>query len=99
MASWKLEDAKNRFSEVVRRAESEGPQLVTRHGREAAVVLSTEDYRRLAEPGDLAQFLASSPLAEAIREGELRLSRSPEVGRATGFDPAEEAGDDGPLDR
>ena len=88
MTSWKLEDAKNRLSELVRRAESEGPQLVTRHGREAAVVLSAKEYRKLIESGDLAQFLATSPFGHAIREGELRLSRSREPGRTTEFDPA-----------
>ena len=36
---WKLEDAKNRFSELVRRARSEGPQVVTKHGRESVVVI------------------------------------------------------------
>ena len=46
--SWPLQDAKNRFSEVVKRALSEGPQTVTLRGRRAAVVLSAEDFDRLA---------------------------------------------------
>ncbi len=62
--SWSLQDAKNRFSELARRAEAEGPQFVTRHGREAVVVMSAEEYRRLVAPKeDLASFLSSSPLA------------------------------------
>ena len=81
MTAWKLEDAKNRFSEVVRRAGSEGPQLVTKHGREAAVVLGVEEYRRLTHPTDLVEFLASSPFAAAIREGDLKLTRSTDLGR------------------
>ena len=81
MATWKLEDAKNRFSEVIRKAASEGPQIVTRHGREAAVVLGAEEYRQLTQPGDLATFLADSPFGETIREGELRLERSTELSR------------------
>lgn len=48
--TWPLQDAKNRFSEVVRRARSDGPQTVTVHGRRAAVVLSAEDYDALAKP-------------------------------------------------
>lgn len=44
---WKLEDAKARFSEVVRRAKSGGPQHVTVRGKEQAVILSTRDYERL----------------------------------------------------
>jgi prevent-host-death family protein len=42
--TWKLQDAKARFSEVVRRAQSEGPQRVTVHGKEAAVVISAKDF-------------------------------------------------------
>ena len=81
MTPWKLEDAKNRFSELVRRARSEGPQLVTKHGREAAVVLGVDEYRRLTQPDDLVDFLATSPLAEALKDGGLRLTRSPDLGR------------------
>ena len=44
---WKLQDAKARFSEVVRLASEAGPQHVTVNGREKAVILSAEDYRRL----------------------------------------------------
>jgi len=44
---WQLQDAKARFSEVVRRARGEGPQHVTVHGREVVVILSAEDLRRL----------------------------------------------------
>lgn len=42
--SWKLQDAKARFSEVVRRAQSEGPQRVTVHGKDAVVVMSAKEY-------------------------------------------------------
>ncbi|MGB7197698.1 MAG: type II toxin-antitoxin system prevent-host-death family antitoxin, partial [Acidobacteriaceae bacterium] len=44
---WKLEDAKARFSEVVRLAATRGPQLVTIRGKEAAVILAPEEYERL----------------------------------------------------
>jgi antitoxin Phd len=81
MTDWKLEDAKNRFSEVVRRAASEGPQFVTKHGREAAVVMGVEEYRRLTQPVDLVDFLSESPLAVALEAGELVLDRPREVGR------------------
>ncbi|HZR22640.1 MAG TPA: type II toxin-antitoxin system prevent-host-death family antitoxin [Vicinamibacterales bacterium] len=46
--SWKLQDAKARFSEVVRLAKQQGPQHVTVHGREEVVVIGAEDFRRLA---------------------------------------------------
>ncbi|MGZ9115857.1 MAG: type II toxin-antitoxin system Phd/YefM family antitoxin, partial [Methylocystis sp.] len=44
---WVLQDAKARFSELVRRVRSEGPQHVTVHGRDAVVVVSAEEFRRL----------------------------------------------------
>jgi antitoxin Phd len=47
MARWKLEDAKARFSEVVRLASTAGPQLVTIRGREAAVIIAPDHYERL----------------------------------------------------
>ena len=44
---WALQDAKARFSEVVRKAKTEGPQQITVHGREEVVVVSVEEYRRI----------------------------------------------------
>lgn len=65
---WQLQEAKQRFSEVVRRSEDEGPQVVTRHGREVAVVVSADEYRRLARRGarkrDFKHFLLSPPFFE-----------------------------------
>ena len=81
MSAWKLEDAKNRFSEVVRRALAHEPQWVTRNGRAAVVVVSAEDYERLAAPANLAEFMRQSPLAEAFSRGELDLERSSDTGR------------------
>ena len=46
-ARWPLQDAKARFSELVRRARSEGPQLVTVHGRDEVVVVAADEFRRL----------------------------------------------------
>jgi antitoxin Phd len=81
MGSWKLEDAKNRFSEVVRRAMADGPQFVTRHGRDAVVVVSAAEYEQLAAPRPMLDFLQDSPLAEAIAAGELDLTRADDPGR------------------
>ena len=50
MAKWALQDAKAHFSEVVRRANADGPQVVTYRGVERAVVVSAEEFRRL-HPG------------------------------------------------
>jgi antitoxin Phd len=61
--SWKLQDAKNHFSEVVECAMSKGPQEVTKRGKHAVVVLSFELYQRLVQPKqDLVEFFQSSPL-------------------------------------
>lgn len=76
MKTWKLEDAKNRFSEVVRRALAHQPQRVTRGGRDAVVVVSAEDYAVLTFAGDLVEFLQKSPLADAVKSGEIELNRS-----------------------
>ncbi len=63
---WALQDAKQRFSELVDRARSEGAQIVTRRGREVVVVLAVERYRELVGDDDrFKEFLLSGPdLAE-----------------------------------
>ncbi len=48
MSTWQVQDAKSHFSELIERARTEGPQTITRHGTERAVILSIEDYRALA---------------------------------------------------
>jgi prevent-host-death family protein len=60
---WQLQEAKNRFSEVVNKALTEGPQTVTRHGEEIVVILSKADYNRLKKPQtSLLDFFRQSPL-------------------------------------
>jgi prevent-host-death family protein len=71
MTSWTLEKAKNQFSEVVRRALAHEPQMVTRGRHDAVVVIARDDYERLIAPGDVVEFLRSSPVAEAIAGGDL----------------------------
>src|SRR5690625_7189488 len=62
---WQLQEAKNRFSEVVRKASEEGPQTVTKHGKDSVVVLSAEDYRKLEQPKtSLVEFFQDSPLSK-----------------------------------
>lgn len=58
LPGWKLEDAKARFSELVRQARERGPQRVTVRGQDAVVVLSADDYARLA-PAAAATSLAA----------------------------------------
>ncbi len=75
---WPLQDAKNRLSEVVNEASTEGPQVISRRGRNTAVILSFEDYARLTrKKTSLASFFRGSPLAAS----GLTLERSRDVGR------------------
>lgn len=76
-AVWALQDAKNKFSQVVDKAMTEGPQTVTRHGRECVVVLSTKEYRQAACKESLSAFFKKSPL----RGEELNVERSRDLPR------------------
>lgn len=60
MATWPLQDAKARFSELVNRAETEGPQLVTRHGKSTIVIISYSQFCEGASVPDFKSFLLSS---------------------------------------
>ena len=61
-AQWQLQEAKQRFSELIRAVHSDGPQFVTRHGEEVAVVMDIAEYRRLrGEGADFVDFLATAP--------------------------------------
>jgi prevent-host-death family protein len=74
---WQLQEAKQRFSEVVRRARSEGPQVVTRHGAEVVVVLEAEEFRRLQ--GQLVDF--KTFLRKAPDLGQLEIERDRRAAR------------------
>ena len=63
IATWTVAEAKAKFSEVVAKARSSGPQTITRNGRAAAVVVSVEEWeRKTHRRGNLAEFFAESPL-------------------------------------
>jgi len=73
--SWQLQEAKSKFSQVVNQAMKEGPQIVTKHGQEVVVIISVEEYRKLAVPRPtLLELLSKSPLPgsglEIVREKE-----------------------------
>lgn len=78
---WQLQAAKARFSELFRAVRAEGPQVVTRQGKEAVVVIAAEEYERLntrgQQPQTLTEFFARSPLAGV----DLDLRRDPDRGR------------------
>jgi antitoxin Phd len=77
-AGWKLEDAKVRFSELVRRARREGPQRVTVRGRDAVVVVAGEFERMLPRAAEPVPFLA---FMESLSVDGLDLTREPDLGR------------------
>src|SRR5262249_53507273 len=80
-SNWQLQTAKARFSELFRKARAEGPQWVTRQGKDAVVIVAAEEFQRLharfRQPQSLVEFFAKSPLVSA----KLDLDRSPDYGR------------------
>jgi prevent-host-death family protein len=70
--NWTVAEAKAKFSEIIDRAMSEGPQTITRKGRTAVVVVGAEEWeRKTMRAGNLAEFFAGSPL----RGSDLRVRR------------------------
>ena len=79
MNKWQLQEAKNRLSEVVKKASNEGPQVITLRGEDAVVVVAADEYARLTrKPGrTFVEFLRKSPLGAVV----LDLTRSRDTGR------------------
>jgi antitoxin Phd len=78
MAIWQVQQAKTRFSEVIERARAEGPQTITRHGAERAVVISIEDYRALvAHRPDFKAHLLGGPKVD-----DFSVERDADAGRS-----------------
>ena len=79
--SWQLQEAKARFSELFRRTRAEGPQWITRQGKEAVVMIPAEEFEQLLartrQPRSLVEFFRSSPLAKA----GVNLERTRDYGR------------------
>jgi len=79
--SWQVQSAKARFSEVFRRARTEGPQRITRQGKDGVVMVAEEQYIQLVgksrQPRNLVQFFRQSPLVGA----GLDLERDRDAGR------------------
>lgn len=76
--TWKLEDAKARFSEVVRRARADGPQRVTVRGKPAVVVIDAGQLDQLMPAPERPPLV---PFLESLHLRELDLTREPDVGR------------------
>lgn len=81
--AWSVAEAKAKFSELVERARSDGPQHVTRNGRDAVVVVSAEEWaKRKREPKTILEYLENSPL----KGSGLVIERDPDIGRVIEFD-------------
>src|ERR1700758_205452 len=73
---WRLQDAKARLSELVRRVRSEGPQHVTVHGRDEVVVIAVEDFNRL-KGEETGELLVAALQASPVRDVEIEPTRAP----------------------
>lgn len=76
--TWQLQEAKNRFSEVIERAVKSGPQVITKRGAQVAILLSYAEYRKLVarqQTCRVSQFFRESPLTQVPLD--LRRDRSP----------------------
>ena len=82
---WQIQDAKQRFSEMIRAVTSEGPQVITRHGEDVAVVVDIDEYRKLTRPVvDLAIILLGGPKLDddtADVFAEVEAERKADLGR------------------
>jgi len=85
--TWQVQEAKSRFSELIERAEKEGPQTITKHGKPSAVVLSVAEFDRLGRAGiekkpSLIDFLLNSgPVLD-----DFEIERDKDVGREIDLD-------------
>ena len=82
---WQIQDAKQRFSEMIRAVTSQGPQVITRHGEDVAVVVEIGEYHRLTRPmADLASILLGGPKLDDGAAGvftEIEAERRADLGR------------------
>jgi prevent-host-death family protein len=87
---WQIQVAKQRFSEMIRAVTSEGPQVITRHGEDVAVVVDIDEYRRLTRPAvDLAGILLGGPKLDddtADVFAEVEAERKADLGRMVDFE-------------
>ncbi len=78
-ATWRLEEVKARFSEVVRRARTDGPQHVTVRGQDAVVVIAVEELARLLPPAAPQQPLVA--FLQGLELGDVSVERERDLGR------------------
>ncbi len=78
MGTWQLQEAQTKLSEVIEDASRKGPQIITRHGTERAVILSIAEYRSLtSNVPDLRAYLLSGPKVD-----DFKIDRDQDTGRS-----------------
>src|SRR5260370_9765316 len=83
---WTVAEAKAKFSEIIQRAMSEGPQTITRKGRTAAVVVGADEWqRKTRRVGNLAEFFAASPLRGSGLKVPRLKNRTPKINIVPSF--------------
>ncbi|HEY5106244.1 MAG TPA: type II toxin-antitoxin system Phd/YefM family antitoxin [Caulobacteraceae bacterium] len=81
--SWSVAEAKAKLSELIEKAKTEGPQRVTRNGKDAVVVVSSDEWRRRTQSArTMLEFLERSPL----KGSKIQLDRDPDTGRDFQFE-------------
>jgi prevent-host-death family protein len=87
---WQVQEAKQRFSELLRAAQSDGPQIVTRHGEEIAAMIDIAEFHRLrGDVADLKDVLLGGPkLDDEVAEAfaTIEAARKADIGRAVDFE-------------
>lgn len=77
MQKWQVQEAKSKFSELMEKAEAEGPQVITRNGKDRTVMISIDAYREKFEPEDsIIEYLLGGPKFD-----DFLVERNPELGR------------------
>lgn len=80
--TWQLQEAKNKFSQLVDKAMHDEPQIVTKHGNNAVVVISIDEYEKITKPEiDLVEFFLLSPL----RGIDIDITRNKDIPRNIEF--------------
>jgi antitoxin Phd len=80
MPKWKVQEAKARFSELLERANVDGPQVIARHGKDRAVILSVAEYKKLK-----ARYPSFKDWIFSMPKGDLKLRRRKDRPRKTAF--------------
>ncbi len=75
--AWQVQDAKNRFSELIERARQEGPQVVTRHGRPVVQVVAVGGALEVREDDKFAEYLLGVPKVDGLEPPSRRSRKRP----------------------